>query len=107
MMKLTVSCRGFRPLQRNTLRGFCEVHIAELRLTIRDVAVHEKDESRWAQLPAKPQLRDGELVHDSNGKIQYFHLMSFDTRAVSDAFSAAVIRALLEFAPAAFEKEEA
>jgi len=32
--------------------------------------------------------------------------MNFETRAVADAFSAAVIRALLEFAPAAFEKEE-
>jgi hypothetical protein len=106
MTKLTVSCRGFRPLQRNTLRGFCEIHIADLRLTIKDIAIHEKGSARCAQLPAKPQLRDGELVHDADGKIQYFHLMSFDTRAVSDAFSAAVIRALLEFAPAAFEKEE-
>ena len=107
MSKLTISCRGFHPLCRNTLRGFCEIHIAELRLTIRDIAIHEKSRARWAQLPAKPQMRDGELVHDSNGKVQYFHLMSFDTRAVSDAFSAAVIRALLEFAPAAFECEDA
>jgi hypothetical protein len=103
---LTISCRGFRPLCRNTLRGFAEIRIDELCLTIRDIAIHERGSARWVQLPAKPQLRDGELVHDSDGKIQYFHLMSFDSRAVSDAFSAAVIRALLEFAPAAFECEE-
>jgi hypothetical protein len=89
------------------LRGFAEIRINELHLTIRDVAIHEKGECRWAQLPAKPQIRDGELVHDEHGKIQYFNLMSFDNRAVSDAFSVAVIRALLEFAPAAFELEEA
>jgi len=104
--KLTVTCRGFYPLHRNTLRGFCEIRINELRLVIRDIAIHEKGEDRWAQLPARAQIRDGELVHDADGKIQYFHLMNFETRAVADAFSAAVIRALLEFAPAAFEKEE-
>jgi hypothetical protein len=105
MSKLTISCRAFHPLHRNTLRGFCEIHIAELRLTIRDIAIHEKGSARWAQLPGRPQIHDGELVHDEHGKIQYFHLMSFDNRSVSDAFSAAVDRALLEFA--AFELEEA
>jgi hypothetical protein len=106
MTKLSVSCRAFRPLHRNTLRGFCKIRIDELRLVIRDVALHEKGGARWAQLPAKPQIRDGELVHDERGKIEYFPLMNFDSRTVSDAFSAAVVRAVLEFAPAAFEPEE-
>jgi hypothetical protein len=56
--------------------------------------------------PAKPQVRDGELVHDADGRIQYFHLMSFDSRAVADAFSASVIRTLLEFAPSALVVDE-
>jgi hypothetical protein len=103
--KFSISCRAFHPLHRNTLRGFAEIHIEELRLTIRDVALHEKGTARWAQLPAKPQIRDGELVRDEADKIQYVHLMDFDSRAVRDAFSAAVIRAVLEFAPAAFEDE--
>jgi len=105
-MKLSITCRAFHPLHRNTLRGFVEIRINELRLIVRDVAVHEKGNTRWVQLPAKAQIRDGELVHDADGKIQYFHLMNFETRAVSDAFSAAVIRSLLEFAPSAFESEE-
>jgi hypothetical protein len=49
-----------------------------MRLTIRDVAIHEKGEARWAQLPAKPQVKDGALVKDATGKIQYFargHIM--------------------------------
>jgi hypothetical protein len=106
MTKLTVTCRDFKPLHRNSLRGFATIRINEMRLEIRDVAIHDKGESRWAQLPAKPQIRDGELVHDERGRVQYFHLMDFDSRAVSDAFSAAVVRAVLEFAPAAFECEE-
>jgi hypothetical protein len=106
MTKLTVTCAGFHPLVRNTLRGFCSVEITELKLTIHDVAVHEKNESRWAQLPAKPQIRDGELVRDDAGKIQYWPIMEFESRAVRDAFSAAVIRSLLEFAPHAFDLED-
>jgi hypothetical protein len=106
MSKLTVTCRGFHPLHRHTLRGFCEIRIDELRLVIRDIAIHERNGARWAQLPSRPQVRDGELVHDEHGKIQYFHLMNFDSREVADAFSRAVIRSLLEFAPSAFEKEE-
>jgi hypothetical protein len=68
--KLTITCQGFRPLVRNTLRGFVSITINELRLTIHDIAVHEKGESRWAQLPAKPQIRDGELIKDDDGKVQ-------------------------------------
>jgi hypothetical protein len=105
--KLTVTCNGFRPLVRNTLRGFASITIADMRLTIHDIAIHEKGDARWAQLPAKAQIKDGELVHDRDGKIQYWPVMEFDSRAVRDAFSAAVVRALLEFAPAAFDLEDA
>jgi hypothetical protein len=101
--KLTVTCESFHPLARNTLRGFAEISIAEMRLTIRDVAIHQKGASRWAQLPAKPQIKDGALVKDpGSGKIQYTPVMEFDSRAVRDAFSIAVIAAVLERAPEAF-----
>ena len=106
--KLTVTCESFHFLVRNTLRGFAEITIAEMRLKIRDVAIHQKGEARWAQLPAKPQIKDGALVKDpASGKIQYVPVMEFDGRAVRDAFSRVVIDALLEFAPAAFDDEEA
>jgi hypothetical protein len=104
--KLTVTCESFHPLVRNTLRGFAEIIIAEMRLTNHDVAVHEKGEARWAQLPAKPQVKDGALVKDpGTGKI--LPVMDFDGRAVRDAFSAAVITAVLERAPFAFNGEDA
>jgi hypothetical protein len=102
--KLTVTCEGFHPLVRNTLRGFAEISIAELRLTIRDVAIHQKGEARWAQLPAKPQVKDGALVKDATGKVQYVNVMEFDSRAVRDAFSRVVIDAVLNRAPEAFDE---
>ena len=42
MPKLSVSCHDFRPLVRNTLRGFATIAIADLKLIIRDVALHER-----------------------------------------------------------------
>src|SRR5215831_6674312 len=86
--KLTVRCRGFKPLIRNTLRGFAEINIAEMKLTIRDVAVHTKGTRCWAQLPAKPQVKVFFFIDTATTeKIAYIPLMHFDTRAVSDAFS--------------------
>jgi hypothetical protein len=100
-MKHTVICSSFRPCRRNSLIGFAAVRIAELRLTIRDVAIHEKGSTRWAQLPAKPMLKDGAAVF-KDGKAQYATIMEFDDRVVREAFSAAVIRAVIAFAPHAF-----
>jgi hypothetical protein len=103
--KHTISCTAFRPLQRNTLLGFATITIAELKLEIKDVAIHEKNGKRWAQLPSKPQVRDGALVRGDDGKVQYTPIMSFARRAVADAFSAAVIRAVLDRYPEAFGAE--
>src|SRR5262245_22946381 len=103
--KLTVRCIDFKPYTRNTLRGFCDVHVAEVQLTIKDVAVHTRDGRSWAQLPAKPQVRDGVLVKDDSGKLVYFPMMTFDDREVADALSRAVLNAVLELAPGALEEE--
>ena len=100
-MKTSLICSDWRPLVRNTLRGFAAIEIWELRLKILDVAVHEKDGRRWAQLPAKPQIRDGTLVYGEDGKIQYLPVMSFESRAVADAFSAAIVKAVDEHAATA------
>ena len=45
-MKTTITCTEWRPLVRNTLRGFAQIEIWELRMKIHDVAVHEKGDRR-------------------------------------------------------------
>ncbi len=102
MSKMTITCDDWRGLRRNTLLGFAAIQIKELHLTIRDVAVHEKDGRRWAQLPAKPQVKDGALVTGGGGKIQYFPIMEFDGRETRNAFSNAVCAAVLARDPGAF-----
>jgi hypothetical protein len=72
-------------------------------LTIKDIPVHTRGERCWAQLPAKPQVKDGALVKNDEGKIQYVPMLAWDTRAVADAFSDAVVRAVRELVPEAFD----
>jgi hypothetical protein len=96
--KLSVECRAWKDFQSGTLRGFAEIRIAQMRLTIRDVVVHEMNGKRWAQMPAKAQInKDKELIKDRDGKIQYAKILDFDNKDVADAFSAAVLRAVDEF----------
>jgi hypothetical protein len=100
---MKIQCSKFRPFNRNTLRGFCDIKLVDLDLAIKDVAIHEKNSSRWAALPAKPQLKDGVIVKDADGKGQYVNILEFGSRDRRDEFSEAVIAAVLAIAPDAFE----
>lgn len=54
---MTVEIVSFRPLVKNTLRGFLTIHLADIGLTIKDVCLHEKNSKRWLQLPSKPYTK--------------------------------------------------
>jgi hypothetical protein len=106
--KLCVHVEAFTPRRSNTLVGFVTVVVPELRLKIFDLSVHEKNESRWVGMPGKAQIqRDGTVRKDERGKALYTPVIEFTDRATRDAFSARVIASLLEFAPAAFDEDEA
>jgi hypothetical protein len=99
-VKHLVRCRAFASYRKNTLRGFAQIEIPELRLTIRDVALHRKGEARWAQPPSKPVLGEGRhIIDEATGKPQYTPLLEFGDRATRDAFSRAVWAAVAELHP--------
>ena len=103
--KLTIVCRDFKPLHRNSLLGFATIEIVELHMRFFDVTIHQKGESRWAQLAAKPQIgKDGNVIRDSAGKIKYSAVTDFRDEATRKAFSHKVCEAVAAFAPDAFEK---
>jgi hypothetical protein len=103
--RLTVECLSFRPFEKNTLRGFADIFVKDLALTIKDVSLHTKGSSRWASLPAKPMIKDGAVMTDeTTGKPHYIAILEFSSRAVSSAFSVAVIAAVLAHNPNAFGK---
>jgi hypothetical protein len=85
----------WRKLKRNTLLGFAKIRVPEWHLTISDIAIHEKDGRRWAQLPSKQLLdRDGQPLRGDDGKARYMKLISFDDRSIGDRFSDAVVKAV-------------
>ena len=104
MSKFTVTCIEFTPFVRNTLRGFATIRLPELKLVIHDIALHQHDNgSRWASMPSKPAGRPQRHRQGGpSGKIEYAQLFEFEGRETRDAFSAAVVRAVLAFAPQAF-----
>jgi hypothetical protein len=106
MSRLAITCDDWRPVRRNTLCGFARIHIAELDLSIYDVAVHQKGDRSWARLPSKPWIRDGAVVTDDDGKVQYSPILEFSRREVREAFSNAVVRAVVERFPNALALEE-
>ena len=91
---ITVEILEFTPRVSNTLQGFAKIRLKEVRLIIHDVAIHQKNLARWAQLPSKAQIgKDRELIKKGD-KIQYAQVMEFDTPEVRERFSARVIAAL-------------
>lgn len=96
--RLTLVCLDWRACERNTLLGFANINVKEMRYTFYDVAVHEKNGKRWAQLPSKAQInKDREVIKDGEGKIKYAPVGAWDNKRVADAFSEAVIRAVDDF----------
>ncbi len=105
--KLTVQVESFKPLRSNTLYGFCDIAIPEMRLRIFDLTVHESHGKRWVGLPAKPQItRDGTVRKDDRGKTAYVAILEFTDAGTRNAFSQRVIQSLPEFAPSAFDPDD-
>ena len=109
MSKLTITCTEFEPFTRNTLRGFATIVIAELKLEIREVSVHEHERgARWAHPPSRAVIdKDGIARRDTeSGRIKYVNMFEFTDKATREAFSRAVIDALLRAFPNAFATGE-
>ncbi len=91
---------AFRPMTKNTLRGFADVRI-DSGLIIKDVTVHTKNGKSWAGLPAKPQVTEGKIKTGDNGKALYVAILEWEDRDLSERFSAAVVKAIEAKFPAA------
>lgn len=91
---MRMTCTKFLACERGTLKGFAEISFGELGISIRDVAIHVRGATSWAQPPAKPWLRDGSLAKDASGKVLYVPIFDFANRETRNRFSAAVIAAV-------------
>src|SRR6516164_5877919 len=78
---------GFKPVRRNSLRGFAEVRLPN-QLIISDIVIGEGGGRQWALLPSKPMVdRDGNLMRDDAGKIRYTPVVEWASPELRDEFS--------------------
>ena len=96
-MKHQIDCVSFKPLRKGTLVGFADITISELKLTIRNVTLHQRGDSRWASPPGCPWIKDGAVVIGDDSKVVYSQVIEFADRGTRDAFSQAVWRAVEVF----------
>src|SRR6266481_890929 len=97
---------GWKPLRKNTLRGFIDVEVAVGHgrgLAIYECPVHVGANGRaWVALPAKAQLdQDGNVRRSAAGKIEYAAVTRWRDQTTGDKFSATAIRLLLARHPSA------
>jgi hypothetical protein len=99
---LPVIITDWRPLPKNTLLGFCSMRLPS-GIQIADCSVHQKNGKFWVSPPGKPQLdRDGIALRDAvTGRIKYLPIITFETKAFADRFSAQIIEALRRAFPEA------
>ena len=105
MSKHALDCTAFRAVSKGTLRGFATIIVRDLKMTLHDVALHEKDNgARWAAPPSRPMVDTSAktvMLDRATGKVAYVPSVSFDDAKTREAFSHDVWEAVLEFDPGA------
>lgn len=92
----------WKPIARNSLRGFFTATMPS-GLVFHEVAAHTSNGKKWVSPPSKPMVgKDGVALKDENGKVKYSPLISFSDKATRDKWSSAVVNALEQQMPGAF-----
>ena len=79
----------FRAVDKNTLKGFLSVRMHKTGLEIRDIAIHEKNGSRWLQMPSRPYT-------DSQGGQKYSFILDWFDSEKKTQFEAEIFRLMRE-----------
>ena len=95
-LNANVVCLEFRPCDKGTLKGFAKIEVPAWGLVLDGVAVHDRGDRAWAQLPARPQLGpDGAALRDeATGKVKYCKIMEFTDKRKAYPFSDEVVAAV-------------
>jgi hypothetical protein len=65
-----IRCLRFRRFERNTLKGFVDLELTNVRLVIHDCTWHEKAGKEWVGFPARS-------YQDKNGDTAWSPLVEF------------------------------
>jgi hypothetical protein len=88
------SILAFKPLTKNTLRGFASVRFPS-GLVMHEVGIHTSNGKAWAAPPARPIVgKDGRQLVDDAGKPRWQVLVEFASKELRDAWSTQIIAAM-------------
>jgi hypothetical protein len=92
---MTIIASNWRPVVKNSLRGFCTLTIDPAGIVLHECSLHEKGDKRWVGLPGKPQIdRDGQQRKDpTTGKPLYTPIVEIG-KATRERFQAAALEAI-------------
>jgi hypothetical protein len=91
-----ITASDFKPMDRNTLRGFVTLRLDPSGLQLNDCSFHHKNGKEWIGLPGKAQIdHDGQLKKNpASGKILYLPTVEIPNKAASDRFQKAALHAV-------------
>jgi hypothetical protein len=95
----------WRPLLKNTLRGFAKVQFPS-GVIIAEVGIHIAGSRAWASPPSRPWVKDNAVVLDEAAKPRWQPLIEFATHGVRSSWSSQVLAAVREEYPEVFEGAE-
>jgi hypothetical protein len=91
---MSVVVEEFRPILKNTLRGFARVRF-QSGLVMHDVALHISCGQVWASPPSKPMVdSSGRVLRDAEGKTRWQPLITFSNRNIRQNWSAQIVAAV-------------
>ncbi len=51
--QIAIRIDEFKPMEKNTLRGFVGFTLLDLGLRVKGATIHQKEDSRWVSMPAR------------------------------------------------------
>ena len=82
----SITIAGWKPLSKNTLRGFFSATLPS-GMVIHNLTLHEKNGARWVGLPSREWTTD-------TGEKNYAKLIEFADRHIANRFRDHVLEAL-------------
>jgi hypothetical protein len=88
---MSIECKSFRSFEKGMLRGFCELYLPTVGMTIANVSLLENEKGeRWLSMPARA------YEDRQSGETKYSPLIRFDDRTYR-SFQQQALAAVEEF----------
>jgi len=87
---MNLRCTNFRPLSKNTLKGFVDLEFTDIGIIVKECPWHEKNGREWLAFP-------GRSYTDKNtGDLKWVNMIDFANADARQAFQDAALKAVYQ-----------